>query len=366
MHDLSKVANDRCVSCHANLTEHCKESPGFRNVTGFSVDTHPNFGFTSKGEDPGRVKFDHAQHMMPGQVDGSLRGQKTLDSLPEAYRKVYRADESGFVQLDCSDCHTISASNGEVQMAADEELGRYFDPISFEKHCDACHAIAPGANTENSASLPHAAPWKELELLLAANLSGARVDGLARSPGDDSQRNPQPGLGTGESSAEPASAASVSSVKELRKSVEKQCALCHGPADITDKSIETAWNPETPAMIPARWMQHGLYNHAVHEAIACKDCHAKVYGASQASGPANDHEVVMIGGIETCVDCHRSVDTPAPDDLDITKVLDVPHSLKGPSATRRLATWGSDSCVLCHRYHGATDQAPPTDASTDG
>ncbi len=45
----------------------------------------------------------------------------------------------------------------------------------------------PAMATEDSTPLPHAVPWRQVDLLLAANAKGAEALGLARRPRDDSQ-----------------------------------------------------------------------------------------------------------------------------------------------------------------------------------
>ena len=91
----------------------------------------------------------------------------------------------------------------------------------------------------------------------------------------------------------------------------------------------------SPPLIPQNWLRHGIFDHAAHQRMSCKHCHAAIY--ENKPGPPDDNQRVMIDNIESCVDCHRDAKKP---------VKTVENVLFGDQPT-----WASDSCTLCHRYH---------------
>jgi len=338
--DLALVANDNCIGCHQSLSSVCRGASTIQNsVTSFTADTHPSFASLMAG-DPGRIKFDHAQHMLPGQVADGQRGALRLNRLPEHDRSRYRTagEASDLVQLQCADCHRpagIPASSGFI--GGDVEQGRYFEQISFEQHCQACHAISPGINSPNTTPLPHAQPWNQIDLLLAANLEGARRLGLARSAGDDSQSTPQVGEGPGGDDRNVSLETTTGELAAARQLVAGQCEKCHLPDDCTDSVISAALSSQRDPLIPSRWLQHGLFDHGAHRDMNCIACHpGAAADRARAGEPAGDQDVVMINNIESCVECHRADDAFA---AAQTKTKD------------GMPAHASDRCTLCHRYH---------------
>jgi hypothetical protein len=349
--DLNLIASERCTSCHGNLSEGCTGTPRVRaEVTSFTAASHGDFASLSKG-DPGTVKFDHAQHMLPGQVNEGEKGQFTLSMLNESLRTRYRKNgqaDSSPVTLDCASCHEMAGNpSASHELVTDVELGRYIAPISFEKHCSACHSMSPGIATANTTPLPHAAPWSQIDLLLEASLTGVNATGQTRTPRDDTQSTPQPGEGLGKSAQGTVSPfASAADVASARKMVQAQCLQCHDQDAISDDAIHASISGTSAPLIPPRWFSKGLYDHAIHREISCKYCHEGAYGAG-AAGPAVDQDSVMIAGIESCTGCHRDAELPTPTSLTSASEL-----------LGRQTTWASDNCTMCHRYHTLVKAQP--------
>lgn len=344
-HNLTFLSNRKCVSCHANLADVCSAAPTVRSsVLVFDKDQHGDFASLDK-QDPGGVKFDHHQHMLPGQVNADRKGAFTIEMLDESLRNRYRKagqDDSSPVTLDCSSCHRMTGNqDASASMITPDELGRYMEPISFERHCSACHSMNPGLATANTTPLPHAVPWAKIDLLLAATARGARISGQTRTPRDDRQSTPRPGEGLGNPA--PADSLDVSfEVAAARNSVETQCLQCHEPQVIADDAIRAASAGTANSLIPGRWLEHGLYDHGAHYRIDCRYCHESAYPTNGSSNPATDHKTVMIAGIESCTGCHRDPESPTPASL---ASADVKTLLGGQP------TWASANCTLCHRYH---------------
>ena len=88
---LVRLPDNDCTSCHKDLKNHFKAGDNivFANaVTSFA--THPEFGAYSKGlKDPGKLKFNHKLHLMPGQVAANSAGAPlTLREDFQAERRV--------------------------------------------------------------------------------------------------------------------------------------------------------------------------------------------------------------------------------------------------------------------------------------
>ncbi len=162
---LTQVSDAYCLSCHQNLKQHANNGAitfaaaigGFSPAAG-----HPKFRSLASG-DPGRLKFNHAQHMLPGipklertnsgdAVFGDdPQGTLTLDQLDAAARAQYsaagEADDAQLVQLRCADCHQLDAASplvsdpNTVGPEAARNEGRYMLPIRYETHCSACHPL---------------------------------------------------------------------------------------------------------------------------------------------------------------------------------------------------------------------------------
>jgi len=89
---LVRLADSDCTRCHADLTNHLANgTPTVDNkVTAFTAAQHPEFSvLRDKGDDPGKLKFNHARHM-----------QEDL-------------------KLDCNSCHHLDASDRARFMVAD-------------------------------------------------------------------------------------------------------------------------------------------------------------------------------------------------------------------------------------------------------
>lgn len=342
--DLNLIAADRCTSCHSDLAAGCTGTPNVRpQVAAFTKEAHGDFASLTK-QDSGTIKFDHQQHMLPGQVNKGEKGAFTIAMLDEALRSKYRKegqDDSSPITLDCSSCHEFAGNpSGTQTLAADAELGRYIKPIAFEEHCSACHGMSPGVATPNTTPLPHAVPWSKIELLLQASITGARAGGDTRAPRDDQQATPQPGFGLGNPPPESDPIASAGTVAAAKKLVVGQCLKCHDENAIKDETIKSAISGTLPPMIPPRWFESGLYDHGIHREIDCRYCHEGAYATDGAAKPAMDQEQVMIAGIDTCTGCHRDAELPTPSSL-----TSVSHLLGSQT------TWASDNCTTCHRYH---------------
>lgn len=102
---LQRVADMKCQSCHTD---------------GSFEEGHPEFAFASEGlSDESNLRFPHVLHV----------------------REIVAEEELRDMEGACFSCHEPEAG------------GRSFQPISFERHCDACHITA----SESTPYLPSGA-----------------------------------------------------------------------------------------------------------------------------------------------------------------------------------------------------------------
>lgn len=356
-HDLATVTDRVCAECHADLRLVCKTgvSPRFiDSIADFSVRSHgivpPPVGdstpspppqFRSLLKDPGRVRFDHAQHLRPGQVDPNSKGGFRLSMLTPIRREAYRRpgdNDDSLVQLDCASCHqpfTLKSSDSKYQ----PDTGAYYAPIDFETHCVACHQITFPGQDLNDLPLPHVAQRQEFAKLIAAKENIGRLGGKLLTAGDQEfATEPATKLGL----PDQPDALLRSKLDEAVSAVFVRCQQCHFEPDLEPETIAQALAGSLPPLISQRWFEHSFFNHAAHASIErCGYCHP----IPTPQGPAQDQQHVLIRGPASCVACHRSADLPTPAEIDTA------DKRLAELGTIRQPTWASAQCTTCHRYH---------------
>ncbi len=370
MHDLVAVASRTCTECHSKLNAACLESKAPRvnaEIVRFDEQSHgvvpPDAGgykepqFRSLLVDTGRIKFDHAQHLMPGQVNPGNKGAFQFGMLPEALRNRYRPDtakesdkakwtDNDFVQLTCNHCHEPSGVGGlsKVNAFAESE-GRFYAPVNFKKHCEACHQLTFAGQQQEQLSLPHFAQREEYASLLRAKMSAGKLQGSVAAAKDQAQDGGAPDKY--DPRALPV-AVDTDRIEAAVNSVFDRCQQCHLPEDTQAPVIAKALAGVLPPMIPERWLQRGFFNHAAHSTISqCNFCHE----VNNGIGSARDQNRVAIKGPESCTPCHRDQTAPPPKEFADKDTL---HKLLGPESQK---TWSSSECVKCHRYHWSRPEA---------
>ena len=362
--NLINVASSTCTQCHANLDDVCS-MPDLDIKTDIAdfASGHPKF--RSLERDPGRIKFSHAQHMRPGQIEKGSRGGFQVSMLPDKILfdkwKSKADDPAALVELTCSDCHKLSTPAGDVPFeelrrsgsATDSGFSPMFAPIRFEEHCEACHQLTFAGQAADMLPLPHAVRRDELESILSARLVGGKLTGRIAMRKDqalssETLRN---------AANDRAGAAHLFSElvnAEVSTAVERAaaaCTKCHMDENLIDAQ------PSDPrlvtTMIPPRWLQRGLFTHGDHPMSLwpdlasgtdiqnlCVKCHDV---SSDDSSTAS--QTVMIKGPESCTPCHNQ-----------SQVLGAPRSSSSDPRGRQVV---SDNCVLCHRFHWSRQEVQP-------
>lgn len=297
--DLKQVASARCVWCHADIAQHslpaaarlaaaaavnstgagpAATSPaavgqtaenvaGGKAVNVASWAAHPDFRSLDKG-DPGRLKFNHRLHMLPGQYprDAKPSALKRLGAIDQSYWNLlgYKLDASPdtVVQLDCSACHEFEAATGRLAsggassgggssgggsggggsskagssgggssdsggsshanvLSAVPATGAYALPIRYERHCASCHdadlaATVEGARGAIRAAVPHAASPATIRGLIRGAWLAADEPAPSGSSGKTAGEGANGGTGSGVGGERPLTPRRVAPGRSLR------------------------------------------------------------------------------------------------------------------------------------------------------
>jgi mono/diheme cytochrome c family protein len=276
---------------------------GYTQVLSSFAGDHPEFQLVrEKARDPDLLRFNHQRHYA-ADIPPVEKGRK----------------------LDCNYCHKTDPD------------GRYYQRVSFEANCQACHALQFDKNNPQL-HIPHG----------DVNLVRAFLRTLPAQYGDYARLKQGK---TQESDVQSFVAQQIrkllgqfGSSEELERAVffEKDpykpqrqaapatranyvgCALCHDVR--TDRNAAPTL---TKPVLVDRWMPQAKFNHAkhqidplTHEKLDCNKCHRALV--------SRDTSDVLMPAKADCVTC---------------------HSPKGKIVSE---------CITCHTYH-----APPQVAATD-
>jgi hypothetical protein len=303
--------------------------------------------------------------------------------LPAQDRPRYKpaaAHEEDLVQLSCGSCHEFAStpSAGDLRTVdarvASAPPGAYALPVSFERHCAACHTLpfegvagsregGDGADRltmlRPDAVVPHGLDAAGMERFLETTYLRevlSAEDGLL----DETRPRrplPTPRQDGGEEPRVRAilrrrvDAALSFTRGTCEKCHEVQAAASPAAARLLDPSATDPplpWFEVAPTRVPAVWLTKARFNHKPHQSYDCRECHAAAYpdeAAPQIGSPL-DNSIVMIAGRESCTGCHA----PAGHD----------------PVTGRPVGGARFDCVECHGYHGLgphADGRPPVAAT---
>jgi len=233
----------------------------------------------------------------------------------------------------------------------DEGIGAYYQPISFDTNCKACHAltfdaalktsvkVADGKSVPVTLQAPHRLQPTDLDPFLwgvyaDAYLGDAKNEQfrkalMAALKGQHQPSLPLPGKGVGaakqtiDEQVEKAKQTLVRGVADQKQRVvHNACVKCHAFEDpATQQRVK-------PSNIPVVWQTHAKFNHVSHRAMECRSCHAAV-------DTATTKDVVMLPDIENCRACHA------------------PAWRKGGQPTGGVR----HDCTGCHTYHNGDHAA---------
>ena len=189
-------------------------------------------------------------------------------------------------------------------------------PVNYEKHCASCHTLQFDRRFGESA--PHKEPRVVYDFVLA-KLTAYIAAHPAEVPLVDEpdkrlpSRPPQP----------PARNAAEWVQQRLADAQlllwRKSCKECH---TLSYPNGFDSLPRVAKSAITTRWLEHGEFDHQAHQMVQCASCHTKASESRETSD-------VLIPGVETCRQCHRSG--------------------QGSAEAR---------CFECHRYHDWSKEKP--------
>lgn len=379
---LTRVSDGTCTACHGNIAAHREASvnattpPITASITRFDGDHHPTFA--SLERDPGRLKFSHGRHMLPGLVFGDVAAGGAAKTalrygmLPAAERSRYQpagVSDEGLVQLSCASCHEFGDRPPQPDAEAIRALvsgsawgdggGFPIDsrvqsrPVSFERHCAACHALpfeGVGSGDPIDASrprevadqvMPHGLDAAGMRRFLETTML-SRFAELGQSA-LDRPLPPRPLPSRPREATDPTLRTAVHDAVEKAIFFSRgTCTKCH---EITEQSLppsplfadardeDERWFSVPPTGVPRIWFQKARFDHSAHRSFDCRLCHDAAFPDPSDAPPqsALDNQLVMIAGRDSCTACHA------------------------PSAVDRegkLVGGVRFDCVECHGYHG--------------
>ncbi|MFM9067296.1 MAG: cytochrome c3 family protein [Planctomycetota bacterium] len=353
--NLRRMADRHCLGCHSEIEQHRRADGEVLEVAAGSVDItagvppvnvnslaqHPT-SRSLKAGDPGKLKFNHRLHQLPGQYEADAKTgvEKTLASIDRVHwtRLGYEpdSDPATVIQLNCAFCHesdevgTPGASNALAIPAS----GAYMLPIQYERHCGMCHdqdlnVSVPKEQGVVSGRVAHGLKATEVSrlvwgLTVASDAELAQLNTALKPP------RAIPGQSDDALTKARGDDVLASKVQQvLSKLQEQQCGKCH--LYPTTEASPAGLREILPTAIPSVWYQVARFDHSAHRAVACAECHAAeafLWPADKSGKPPLDDPTPIIPDIDTGRRCHGAT-------------------------TEQTAARASGDCVECHDYHSA-------------
>ena len=257
---------------------------GFTTVlTSFASD-HPEFRLlVDRVRETNTLKFNHNRHLVHTNDIPLVNGRR----------------------LECASCHRPGAG------------GAFFQKISYEQHCRACHSLQfdaqnptltlPHGRAEHVSAFLRSLPAQYAELV-RGKMKSSEIDEFVTNQ----MRRLRDQFIDGTNLERKVFFNASRHLPEGRTEFEG-CATCH----------EVKWDSlavpvVTRPLIPDRWMIRAHFDHSKHASVACTKCHDALRSSDTAD--------VIMPAKAACVECHRP---------------------KGQAAS---------NCSFCHTYHapGAT------------
>ncbi len=331
---LVRLSDAACTQCHADLAAHhvAGRSVYANRIIDFA--THPEFRAVDQKQQRSGLAFSHAQHLAPGvsRTPGGKEAWAVKDiPVPELRERYLRAGQkdTDLVQLDCASCHQPDSQ------------GAYYQPVSFEQSCRACHpiqspavAVRPGGPAVEAFELPHARPYPELKRLIegeyARRLLAEKQTPLAGRD-DLTWRPDKPAPEAVVKAREDVTRLAKDALERVVGSEQGKrsgCVLCHG---VEVLKVYPSQPVAVGGMSLVPLQPHAKFDHAAHRMMSCQGCHPGAYAAlPAASAPLVERGPLDLPGVQSCRECHAPAGTK-----DGAAVGGVRHG-----------------CTDCHRYHG--------------
>jgi pSer/pThr/pTyr-binding forkhead associated (FHA) protein len=252
---LALVNDQKCASCHADLTPHVKVAlaggSAIRSITEFGKD-HPELVSLA---DPNNIRFNHKLHLRKGGI----------------FNATGRREE-----LKCVGCHKLAVTRGKA------------DPVrlEFEEHCQRCHKLTFDARFPKE-ELPHGGN-PQIVYGYIVNIYSGNLDIVGKSAAERGRL-----LARGD-----AVTPSARAVINARQVVKSKCAKCH------DLQQRNGRDVVDPPKIVTDWMPGSRFTHTEHSGLDCESCHKELRNS------VNTADVHMPKKAD-CTSCHGAGTTAA-------------------------------------------------------
>jgi hypothetical protein len=313
---LASTEDASCTQCHANLLTRGGNPQYVRVVKGFDKQ-HPEFAaLRPDARDPGQVKLNHYVHLRP-----------------------HLAGPTGPVQMDCQDCHRLTAMDGTWPYGMPQPVPQprpsvggmnaelkhersqdYMVPILYVNQCAGCHVKDLQFDKRFDQAAPHDKPEVVQAFLVQkyndyfASHPGALSEAVAPErilPG--TMKLPLPVPHTRQEWID------QQVMLGDRLLFDKGCKLCH--VMIEGSPLPTV----AKSSILARWFLHAEFSHDSHRLLTCTACHDRTPESRQTAD-------ILLPRIVSCRSCHED---------------------RGPRHDA-----ASGRCSECHSYHDWAKERP--------
>lgn len=331
---MQPVADSQCAACHNDrgVMEASAQKGMQLPPAAFHLRPHPPQQVVFKMPRPGRGYTQVVSSFAGDHPEFQLVREKARDPdvLRFNHQRHYAADippvEKGR-KLDCNYCHKTDPD------------GRYYQRVSFEANCQACHALQFDKNNPQL-HIPHGDVNLVRNFLRTLPAQYGDYARLKQGKSSDSDvqtfvaqqiKQLRAQFGSDGLALEHAVFFETSPYKAQRTNPDKRtranfvgCAYCHDVKDVPNGAPAL-----TKPVLVDRWMPQAKFNHAkhqidpiTHEKLDCNKCHRALV--------SRDTSDVLMPAKADCVTCHGP---------------------KGKIVSE---------CITCHTYH-----APPQVAATD-
>ena len=331
----------QCTQCHDSVHKSAiATGAAAPPVSRFDAVNHPEFASAKK--DPGRLKFSHYIHLIPGFMkDPGQAWSKT----PWTYARIadkrqrgrYMAvagtkDENAVIQLQCQSCHQLDSGDFRLDRVSGLPLailparsaGSRMLPIMYENQCQACHTLdRPGLPATVQHRQSAAQVQEALRLGATYEYFRGRPELKAALLGPAPLPNQRP----------PLDRKVIEAIDDRVEIAERRlsqdvCGKCHyfQPSELQDL------RQVIPPQLPQVWFEKARFDHYAHRAMDCLLCHEQA--SRDRSRESDDRKTAYMPDRSTCLLCH------AP-----------------PSVEHGEARGGARfDCAECHRYHNGQNR----------
>jgi hypothetical protein len=312
---LAATADASCTQCHADLRTTGATTSFAKDITAFTSDEHPEFRPLRAGfRDPGTIKLNHAIHLKANLIGpNNTRVQLGCDDCHRANAadQSWRFGAAPAAQSQPSSSIAANATTAEMMPVSTARVfgppsyspaRAYMQPISYAKHCIACHPLL--FDKRFTDSVPHDTPE-----VIHAFLVKRYTDYIAMHPAELRETKSTIALPAKPVPVSPRVYTPQEWVNTRVGEAElllwaKTCKQCHAVSPVPSRPPGPMAKPAALPMvaksnIPVRWFPDARFDHEAHRAWTCTTCHARATTSKETAD-------ILVPGEKTCEQCHHA------------------------------------------------------------